>query len=416
MQTIATIQPSTSRWKLRSFWLWSLALACLILVLYGPVLASLVSDWWTDPDYGHGFFIPLFSAYVLYRERTRWEATPIKPSNFGLLVILGAICLFLIGSLGAELFTARFSLLMLLSGMVLFLLGWKMLRAVAFPLGFLILMIPLPNIIYNQITFPLQLFASRSPRFASSYFEFPVLREGNILWFSNYSLEVVEACSGNPIFDDAPLARDHLRVFCRARGFIRYALVLLMVPIAVVSKRHLRIMGAGLMARHFGAGCCGGVFARVLGMGDFRSGFAAAPCLPVATPSNRSGPRGNLPRLRSPSRHGYGSPPSYWCAQPVLLHSSSHGEPTNLPENLHALPYTMVILPGPEPNIRSIRVSRDPSRSPTTQIGFTPMTQVNGSSSTSATTRASAPATPCILLKIAFPDQAGIRFGQDTPP
>jgi exosortase len=220
-------------------------------VLYGPVLASLVSDWWTDPDYGHGFFIPLFSAYVLYRERNRWAATPLKPSDFGLLVILGATCLILVGSLGAELFTARFSLLVLLSGMVLFLAGWKMLRAVAFPLSFLILMIPLPNIIYNQITFPLQLFASRFATFCLELFRVPVLREGNILWFSNYSLEVVEACSGiRSLMTLLSLAIIY-GYFVEPRRVIRYALVLLMVPIAVVSNA-IRIMGAGLMARHFG--------------------------------------------------------------------------------------------------------------------------------------------------------------------
>lgn len=231
--------------------LWSVALACLILLLYGSVLASLVSDWWTDPDYGHGFFIPLFSAYVLYRERDRWTKTPIKPNNFGLLVMLGAVGLFLVGSLGAELFTARFSLLVLLAGMILFLAGWRMLRAVAFPLGFLILMIPLPNIIYNQITFPLQLFASRFATFWLELFRVPVLRDGNILWFSNYSLEVVEACSGiRSLMTLISLAIIY-GYLVEPRRFLRYTLVLLMVPIAVVSNA-IRIMGAGLMARRFG--------------------------------------------------------------------------------------------------------------------------------------------------------------------
>ncbi len=231
--------------------LWSIALGCLIVLLYGSVLASLVSDWWTDPDYGHGFFIPLFSAYVLYRERERWTNTPVKPSNFGLLVMVGAVGLFLVGSLGAELFTARFSLLVLLAGMILFLAGWRMLRAVAFPLGFLILMIPLPNIVYNQITFPLQLFASRFATFWLELFRVPVLRDGNILLFSNYSLEVVEACSGiRSLMTLISLAIVY-GYLMEPRRHVRYALVLLMVPIAVVSNA-IRIMGAGLMARHFG--------------------------------------------------------------------------------------------------------------------------------------------------------------------
>src|SRR4029077_5900719 len=98
--------------------------------------------------------------------------------------------------LGAELFTSRFSLLLLVTGVILFLTGWNVLRVVSFPLSLLMFMIPIPAIIYNQITFPLQLLASR---LASSWLELarvPVLRNGNVLVLSNYSLEVVEACSG----------------------------------------------------------------------------------------------------------------------------------------------------------------------------------------------------------------------------
>ena len=83
--------------------MWCVILSGLILLLYGSVIKDLVLQWWTDPDYGHGFFVPLFSGYILWRERQRWTKTEIKPSNFGFVVMLGAIGLLLLGSLGAEL-------------------------------------------------------------------------------------------------------------------------------------------------------------------------------------------------------------------------------------------------------------------------------------------------------------------------
>src|SRR5271165_853160 len=141
----------------------------LLLLLYASILKALVLQWWNDPDYGHGFFVPLLSCYVLWHERERWTKTGYNPSNFGFVVMLGAVSLLLLGSLGAELFISRFSLLVLLAGMILFLAGWKMLRAVSFPLSYLIWMIPLPVIIYNQVTFPLQLLASR---LATAWLEF----------------------------------------------------------------------------------------------------------------------------------------------------------------------------------------------------------------------------------------------------
>jgi len=191
-----TTQIRQASWKSRSWVLWSTVLLSLLVLLYASILRLLIFQWWTDPNYGHGFFVPLFSGYILWHQRERWIKSEIKPSNFGFPVMLGAVGLLFVGSLGAELFTSRFSLLVLIAGIILFLAGWKMLRAVAFPLAFLVFMIPIPVIIYNQITFPLQLIASRLATFWLEAVQVPVLRDGNVLVLSNLSLEVAEACSG----------------------------------------------------------------------------------------------------------------------------------------------------------------------------------------------------------------------------
>ena len=249
---IAGTDPIIGRsWAGRRWLVWPTILSGLVLLLYAPVLKNLVLQWWSDPDYGHGFFVPLFSGYILWRQRERWKKIEIKPSNFGLLVMLGAVGLLLVGSLGAELFTTRFSLLVLLAGMILFLAGWKFLGAVSFPLCFLIFMIPLPTIIYNQITFPLQLIASRFATFWLELVHVPVLRDGNVLILSNYSLEVVEACSGiRSLMTLISLAVIY-GYFLEPRLWVRIVLVVLMVPSAIVSNA-IRIMGAGMMAHRFG--------------------------------------------------------------------------------------------------------------------------------------------------------------------
>jgi exosortase len=250
---IVGTNPAVGRyWLGRRWFVWPTILSALLLLLYASVLKNLVAQWWSDPDYNHAFFVPLFSGYLLWRNRNRWLEAEIKPSNLGLLVMLGAIGLLLVGSLGAELFTSRFSLLLLLAGMILFLAGWEYLSAVFFPLSFLIFMIPLPAVLYNQITFPLQLIASRCATSLLDLVHVPVLRDGNILVLSNFSLEVVEACSG---------IRSLMSLVCLAviygylvepRLWVRVALVVLMVPSAIVSNA-IRIMGAGMMAHRFGA-------------------------------------------------------------------------------------------------------------------------------------------------------------------
>jgi len=230
---------------------WCAVLISLILILYALVIKNLIGQWWTDGNYGHGFFVPLFSSYVLWHERERWMKTEIKPSNFGFVVMLGAVGLLLLGSLGAELFISRFSLLVLIAGMILFLAGWSTLRAVSFPLSYLLWMIPIPVIIYNQITFPLQLMASRVATDWLERVQVPVLRDGNVLVMSNYSLEVVEACSGIRSLMTLIALAVAYGYFAEPRRSVRYILALLMIPIAILTNA-FRITGACMLAHRYG--------------------------------------------------------------------------------------------------------------------------------------------------------------------
>jgi exosortase len=243
------LELSERQWVLT---LWPAFILGLVVFLYAPVLRGLVTQWARDPDYSYGFFVPVFSGYVLWRLRERLAVNKTKPSNFGFLVMMGAVCLLFLGSLGAELFTIRLSMLVLLSGIVLYLAGWQALRTVSFPLGFLVFMIPLPAIIYNQITFPLQLLASR---LASSWLELvgvPVLRNGNVLVLSSYSLEVVEACSGvRSLMTLVSLAVAY-GYLAESRVWVRCALALLMVPTAIITNA-TRVTIAGILAHKFGA-------------------------------------------------------------------------------------------------------------------------------------------------------------------
>jgi exosortase len=236
-----------------------LMIAGLTAALYAPVLTQMVRQWWQDPDYSHGFIVPLFVGYLFYQRRHKLRQVAAEPSNLGFLVMLGAIGLLLAGSLGAELFVARFSLLLLLGGMLLFFAGWNMVRAVAFPLAFLALMIPLPALIYNQVTFPLQLLASRLASNSLELVGIPVLREGNVLVLPTYSLEIVEACSGIRSLMSLIALSAAYGYFAERRLWARIFLVTLMLPVAVASNA-LRVVGAGVLTYFWGPGSAEGFF------------------------------------------------------------------------------------------------------------------------------------------------------------
>lgn len=258
--TPAQVVLTRERAEGRILWpLWISIFAALILILYGSILKALVSAWWQDPNYGHGFLVPAFAGFLLWKERRHLGEIALKPANSGLAVMLAAVGMLLVGSLGAELFSTRVSFLVLLGGMVLFLAGWGMLRAVLFPLSFLLLMIPIPVLIYNQITFPLQLMASRFATFWLQLVNVPVLREGNLIILPNYTLEVVDACSGIRSLMTLITLAIAYGYLVESKRWIRWLLVIMMIPIAIISNS-IRILGAGLLTYHFGPRMAEGFF------------------------------------------------------------------------------------------------------------------------------------------------------------
>src|SRR5450755_3682546 len=175
------------------------ALLLLILWLYVPILARLFLQWVgpsRDPNFEHGIFVPLFALFVLWQDRKKLKAIASAPSWAGLPLVVLSLLMLALGVLGAELFFSRVSLLILLAGLVILFQGWMFFRAVLFPWAFLILMIPIPNLILQQVTFPLQLLASKLATLLLQLSGVPVLRQGNMIVLAAMPLDVAEACSG----------------------------------------------------------------------------------------------------------------------------------------------------------------------------------------------------------------------------
>ncbi len=234
-------------------------LAAIVLFLYHGILSALVINWWTDPNFSHGFFLPLFSAFIVWKERKKLASVPLQPSRIGLVVIFSSLLVLIVGVLGAELFLSRSSLVFLLAGLIIYFAGWSHFRLLVFPWAVLFLMIPIPVVIYNQIAFPLQFLASRMATSLLGLFGVPVLREGNVLNLPTMSLEVVEACSGiRSLISLATLAVIY-GYFMEPRYTIRLILALAAIPIAVAANG-LRIMGTGMLGEYWSPDMAEGFF------------------------------------------------------------------------------------------------------------------------------------------------------------
>ena len=164
-------------------------------------------------------------------------------------------------------------MLFVLAGAIVFLRGTPALKVLAFPLAFLLLMIPLPAIIFNQIAFPLQLLASRAGEAALSLSGIPVLREGNVIVLAHITLEVAEACSGIRALVSLLTLGIVYGYFTDDRVGVRTVIALATIPIAIVANA-ARVAGTGIAAQYFGERAAEGFFHTFSGWLVFVAAFA----------------------------------------------------------------------------------------------------------------------------------------------
>jgi len=210
--------------------------SALLIVAYFPVLRHLVEQWSTDEDVSHGFFVPLVAAFIAWQRREQILALDYHPAWWGLGVMAWAAIQGYVGTLGAELFLQRTSFLIALVGLLLVVGGTRLLRELAFPLLLLPFMIPIPTVIYNQITFPLQLFASQVAEFSLGIIGIPVLRDGNILELASQKLSVVEACSGIRSLLSLSFLSLVYAYFFDSRVWMRWVLLAATIPVAIIAN------------------------------------------------------------------------------------------------------------------------------------------------------------------------------------
>jgi eight transmembrane protein EpsH (proposed exosortase) len=291
---MASLDQKANMSAIRAVWK-TFAIVAALSFLYASVLSKLGHDWWTDENYSHGLLIPFIIGYILWLERPRLASISQRPRLlWGGAFILCALAGLWAGTVGAELFVQRLSLILMLAGIVVYFWGFKLLRFALVPLLLLLLAIPIPAIIFNQIAFPLQLFASRCAVWVMRAFDISVLRQGNIIELMPLGasqpkkLEVVEACSGirslmtlvtlavvfayftYPRRDDHDDSGDGgptehqeprgLFAFVKSYGFWRsVTLVLSAIPIAIATNA-LRVSGTGVLANYYGSKVADGFF------------------------------------------------------------------------------------------------------------------------------------------------------------
>jgi exosortase D (VPLPA-CTERM-specific) len=255
--------------KINSNLIRAIVVAGSVAFLYATVLAKLGLDWWSDENYSHGLLVPFVIAFIVWQLFDDIKVQ-IDPSTWlGAAAVILAMLMLVAGTLGAELFIQRISLILILVGIVIYFLGTRVLTLIAVPFALLLLAIPIPQIVFNRIAFPLQIWASQMAVWGIRLFDVPTLRKGNVIDIlpkgstQTISLEVVEACSGiRSLMTLVTLAlilgyftrRGDVSGFANLskRDLLRAVILMISaIPIAVLTNAG-RVTGTGVMTYSYG--------------------------------------------------------------------------------------------------------------------------------------------------------------------
>jgi exosortase len=253
-------------------WVGLLALAGLLAWIYLPVIASMVQNWWRDPNYSHGFLVPLVSGYLVWRQRQSLARLAAGPNPWGLAAVSLGLLVWLVGEQAHEFYLRRISLIPVLWGLYLLRWGWPVARRTAFAFLYLLLMVPLPYMLYDAAAFPLRLVAARLAGEGIRLFGVPVLVEGNVLHLPNVILDVVDACSGIRSLISLLAAGVILAYLMLPNRWLK-ALVVILVPPVAVATNAARVMIAGLLAEWVGPATLEGSMHDAVGWLVFMAAF-----------------------------------------------------------------------------------------------------------------------------------------------
>jgi exosortase len=176
------------------------SLAAVVLWAYWPVFVEMYSKWQKDPQYSHGYLVPIFAGFLLWFRRSSMDVAAWRPSVWGLPILALGVLLKLAGAYAFFDWLEQISLLPLLAGAVLLLAGPAALRWSWPAIAFLAFMFPLPFRAETALSLPLQRIATHVTTYVLQTVGLPAFAEGNVIVLNETRIEVMEACNGLGMF------------------------------------------------------------------------------------------------------------------------------------------------------------------------------------------------------------------------
>jgi exosortase len=218
----------------------------VVVWAYWTTFVAIVECWVSDPQYSHGFLVPIFAAYLLWSRRGRLAEGELTPCWWGVVIVLTGAGLRFAGHIFYQPWLDAGSLLVVLAGLAVAAGGWRMLSWAAPAILFLAFMLPLPYRFQTMLGGTLQSAATAASTYALQTLGVPAVAEGNVILLSEARLGVVEACSGLTMMVTFFALATGVAMLVHRSRVEKVVIFLSAVPIAVMANV-VRITATGLL-------------------------------------------------------------------------------------------------------------------------------------------------------------------------
>jgi exosortase B len=232
-------------------WLW---LAVGVLGMYVPTLVRLFRTIWSSDEQGHGPIVLAITVWLIWRARAGVnDLTASRPAPVtAWMLIACALLAYIIGGAMDVLLLEVGSVIPLLAGLVLLVRGPRQLKAMWFPLLFMVFLVPLPGVVVDALTQPMKMGVSIVAEHILYWLNYPISRSGVILQVGPYQLLVADACAGlHTLFTLEALGLLYLNLVRHTSALRNITLAILIVPISFAANV-IRVITLTLITYHFG--------------------------------------------------------------------------------------------------------------------------------------------------------------------
>ena len=262
-----------------------------------PALGWLWSTWIGRPEYSHGPLLPVIALFLVWQRKQPLERMRFDGSYGGAVAVAGSGGLLLLGTVGAAYTLQQYAFVLAAGGLTLAWVGWRGLRQLAMPLLVLVLMVPQPDFILNNLSSQLQLLSSSLGVAFIHAVGISAFLEGNVIDLGSYRLQVVDACAGLRYLFPLMTLGLLIAYFFRGAMWKRVLVFLAAIPVTIVMNS-IRIAMIGVMVDRWGPAMAEGLVHDFQGWSVFM--LSAVLLLGLAAALNRLG------RKRMPWREAFG--------------------------------------------------------------------------------------------------------------